>query len=215
MQLARMLVSMSCAALALLPGCATAPARGEATSRADDAESIEAVVVHPIFASRFETNEHWAGQVSEPGDALGSDCVVARLVEENGRLWLRKYRGDGARNEDWYGWRREVLSPISGEVVKIHENPKTNEPGVLGEGMATIVELQRADGVHVWVVHLQEIRVQVGDRVAAGQPIGLVGNNGQSRHPHIHVGAWRDGRPLQIRFDLKAIAELAKREIDQ
>jgi len=34
-----------------------------------------------------------------------------------------------------------------------------------------------------------------------GQVIAQVGNNGRSHHPHIHVGAYKDTEPLQIRFD--------------
>lgn len=184
--------------------CATPPA-----ARVDtDPSSIDAVVVHPIFDTWFFTNEHWAGQLGELGDALGSDVFVAELVEESGRSWLRTYSGDGTRNEDWFGWRREVLAPIAGEVVRVHLNPITNDPGTWTPGMASFVILRGPDGTHVAVAHLQEIRVQEGDRLEAGQPLGLMGNNGNSRHPHIHLGAWRDNRPLQIRFDLAAMAKL-------
>ena len=63
-------------------------------------------------------------------------------------------------------------------------------------------------GLHVMAGHLREIRVKEGDRLQAGQPIGFVGNNGNSRHPHIHLGAWHGDEPLQIRFDLRALAKL-------
>lgn len=192
--------------LALVLGaCATAPV---VEAPASTPSPIEAVVLHPLFDTWFVTNEHWAGQLSEPGDALGSDCVVAEMVEEGGRSWLRSYRGDGARNEDWYGWRREVLAPIDGEVLRVHVNPITNEPGTWTPGMASFVILRAPDGTHVALAHLQEIRIHEGDRVAAGQPIGVVGNNGNSRHPHIHVGAWRGNQPLQIRFDQAAMAKV-------
>ncbi|HWV39812.1 MAG TPA: M23 family metallopeptidase [Vulgatibacter sp.] len=190
---------------ALAPwGCATPQTARESP----ESSSIDAVVVHPIFASWVLTNEHWAGQLGELGDALGSDVFVAELVEEGGRSWLRTYRGDGSRNEDWFGWRREVLAPIAGEVVRVHLNPITNEPGSWTPGMATFLILRGDDDTHVLVAHLREIVVQEGARVEVGQPLGLVGNNGNSRHPHIHLGAWRGDQPLQIRFDLAAMAKL-------
>lgn len=195
--------------LASLTGaCATSPA---AAPKNASAPSIEAVVLHPIFDTWFLTNEHYDGQLSELGDALGSDCIVGELVEVAGRTWLRMHRGDGARNEDWFGWRREVLAPIAGEVLRVHENPTVNEPGVMVPGMASFVLLRGVGGTHVIVAHLGEIRVKEGDRVEAGEPLGLVGNNGNSRHPHIHLGAWRDGVPLQIRFDLRAMAKLLEK----
>ena len=187
-----------------LGACATSPAVPTNT----DPSPIDAVVVHPIFATWFLTNEHWAGQLGELGDALGADCIVAELVEDEGRSWLRTYRGDGARNEDWYGWRRDVLAPIAGDVVRVNVNPITNEPGTWTPGIASFVILRGLDGTFVVVAHVQDIGVREGDRVEAGQPIGVVGNNGNSRHPHIHLGAWRENRPLQIRFDLAAMARL-------
>ncbi|WP_147302681.1 M23 family metallopeptidase [Thalassotalea euphylliae] len=39
----------------------------------------------------------------------------------------------------------------------------------------------------------------------AGESIAKVGNNGYSCNPHIHVGAWKDNLPLQIRFDQKTL----------
>lgn len=204
-----MRISACLLALLVLAGCATS-----SSSTTPAPPAIEAVEVHPIFATWFLANEHYEGQLGELGDALGADCFVARLVEEQGRTWLRAYRGDGARNEDWYGWRAEVLAPISGEVVKIHENGHTNEPGSFVPGIASYVVLRRDDGTHVLVAHLQELAVHEGDRIPAGQPIGRVGNNGNSRHPHIHLGAWRDGRPLQLRFDLRAMAALRQQHAD-
>lgn len=186
--------------------CATSPSapRGRAPS------PIEAVAVHPVFATWFLTTEHWEGQLDSLGDALGVDCIVAELLEEGGRTWLRTHRRDGARNEDWVGWRQEVLSPIAGDVVRINLNPTTNDPGSFEPGVATFVVLRDADGTHVLVAHLDDLRVVEGERVQAGQVIGLVGNNGNSRHPHVHLGAWRDGKPLQIRFDLREMAKLRR-----
>ena len=185
--------------------CSTAPV-GPAPGGA--AREIEAVVLHPIVDAHFVVNEHYDGQYSEPGDALGSDCIAMELVEEEGRRWLRPYRGDGSRNEDWYGWEREVLAPITGTVLRVHVNPTENEPGIMGQGMSTFVIVRSDDGTHVLIAHLRDPRVQVGDQVVAGLPLGLMGNNGFSRHPHIHLGAWRGTRPLQIRFDQRAMARL-------
>jgi Peptidase family M23 len=199
------------ASLALLGACSTTHPQPPAQAAKP---AIDAVEVHPIFSTWFLTTEHYEGQLGELGDALGSDCFVAELVEENGRTWLRTHSGDGTRNEDWFGWHSEVLAPIDGEVVRVNDNPSTNQPGSFEPGIASFVILRRGDGTHVLVAHLRETTVQAGDRVRAGQPIGRVGNNGNSRHPHIHLGAWRDGRPLQLRFDLRAMAALRQRTAD-
>jgi len=188
------------AALLVTTACATTPPAGE--------RAIDAVVLHPVFDTWFLVSEHGYGQSGELGDALGTDCFVGKLVEEGGRTWMRTHAGDGRRNEDWFGWNAPVLAPITGEVVRVHVNPTVNEPGIMTPGVASFVVLRGDDGLHVVVAHLGAIAVEPGRRVEAGQPIGTVGNNGYSRNPHIHLGAWRGGEPLQIRFDQRAMARL-------
>jgi murein DD-endopeptidase MepM/ murein hydrolase activator NlpD len=63
--------------------------------------------------------------------------------------------------------------------------------------------------------HVDGIEVKPGDAVVAGQRIAKVGNNGYSWYPHIHVGAWKDDTPLQIRFDLRALGRLQSEDPDR
>ena len=87
-------------------------------------------------------------------------------------------------------------------------NPVTNSPGALGEPPASMIVFRRADGLMVLYAHISEPSVAQGDTVEAGQPVAVVGNNGFSRTPHIHVGAWREQQPLQIVWDLSAMAQV-------
>lgn len=171
--------------------------------------SDESVVeIFPPLRGRFVSAEHAVGEGEELGDALGGDCIVVEMVEVDKRMWARTHKGDGLRNEDWFGWRDEVLAPFDGVVVRVTPEPPVNEPGIMGKGPAAFVAVARADGVNVVLAHLTEISASAGDKVVAGQRIGLVGNNGQSRHPHVHLGAWKAKTPLQIRFNLAAMAKL-------
>jgi hypothetical protein len=173
---------------------------------AEPAPSIDAVLAHPLFAEIYSCSEHPFGQLQSTGDALGTDCYVERLVEEEGRTWLRPYKNHGLKNEDWFGWGVDVLSPCAGKVEKSRENPVTNEPGIMGKPPASALVLSCDDGVHFVVGHIAAPVVGVGDSVAAGQKIAQVGNNGMSRHPHIHLGAWKGATPLQVRFDQTKMA---------
>jgi murein DD-endopeptidase MepM/ murein hydrolase activator NlpD len=70
----------------------------------------------------------------------------------------------------------------------------------------------RDDGVHFVLAHIDAPQIQVGDQVSAGQVIARVGNNGYSRHPHTHVGAWKGQTALQVRFDLTALGAIRREE---
>ena len=169
---------------------------------------ISAVLAHPIFGQPYSCTEHWQGNLKGLGDELGTDCVIQELVEVGGRTWMRSYKRDGSRNTDWYGWDKEVLSPCSCEVLKVSENSVVNRPGMVGKPPASSVVLKRDDGVFFLLGHVAKLAVKPGDKVENGQVIAHVGNNGYSRQPHIHMGAWRGEEPMQIRFDQAAMGRL-------
>lgn len=186
------------AALVIAPCFADTPASADAPA---SAPAIEAVLAHPVYATDYTCSEHAAGELQGMGDELGQDCVIQAFVKYKGRLFMRSFRNEGLRNEDWYGWNQPVLSPCDCTVAAIHINPVTNRPGIVGKPPSTSIRLQRADGVMFLVAHVQSLKVKEGDTVRAGQPIGQVGNNGFARIPHVHIGAWRGTTPLQIRWD--------------
>ena len=166
-----------------------------------DDNGIDTVLIHPPFWASYSCTEHWAGQLPHLGDALGTDCAIAMLVEEDGREWMRYHASSGLNNEDWFGYGVDVLAPCDCEVVKIRSNPVENRPGHLGRPPATFVVFRRADQTSVLLAHLGDLQVEEGDLVRAGDIVGTVANNGFSRQPHIHIGAWRGDAALQIRFD--------------
>jgi len=166
------------------------------------------VTVHPPTQARFVSMEHAEGELLHLGDALGVDCTVVRLV--NG--WVRPYETDGARNEDWYGWREPLLAPLDSIIESVRINDVTNTPGVMGESPASMIVFKAQGDVRVVYAHIQDEEVAEGDTVEAGQPVACIGNNGMCRNPHVHVGASRGSTPLQIRFDLTALGRM--RDLD-
>lgn len=53
--------------------------------------------------------------------------------------------------------------------------------------------LDGADGWRSGYAHLLTVYVKDGDRVAAGQPLGLIGNTGRAGGPHLEIQVWKDG----------------------
>ncbi|MBK9162822.1 MAG: M23 family metallopeptidase [Acidobacteria bacterium] len=175
-------------------------------------DAIGFALIHPLFNADYMCSEHFEGQLKYPGDDLGADCIVTGgLSADESSGFSKAYKTDGKTNEDWYGWKETVLAPINGTVARIHINPVVNKPGEMGKPPASFVVFKHDDGLMVLVAHVADVTVKEGDKVTAGQPFAKVGNNGFSRSPHIHIGAWREKTPLQIRFDLRAKGLLRKK----
>ena len=63
-------------------------------------------------------------------------------------------------------------------------------------GYGLYVILVHGGGLSTLYGHLEATSLQTGDRVAAGDQIGLMGSSGLSTGPHLHFEVRRDGRPV-------------------
>jgi len=177
----------------------------------NDTGVIESVQISPVYRQPFVCSEHAEGEMDYVGDALGTDCMVMGGFDpRSDGAFGKLYRGDGKTNEDWYGWHAEVLAPFDGKVKAVLANEVVNQPGRFGRPPASMLLFERADGVVVVYAHVTAVKVGPGDLVSAGQVVASVGNNGMSRSPHVHVGAYRGDLPMQIRWDLRAMGRLAR-----
>jgi murein DD-endopeptidase MepM/ murein hydrolase activator NlpD len=79
-----------------------------------------------------------------------------------------------------------VTAARSGIVAEIRMRFHDGQPG---EGESNWIKIRHADGTIAAYSHLSEhcALVKIGDRVLAGQPIGLSGNTGGLPHLHFHV----------------------------
>jgi hypothetical protein len=125
---------------------------------------------------------------------FGLDFVV---VDEKARF----FRGSGARPEQWLGWGLPVRAAGDGVVAAVHDGQADND--VMGEvnkwvdrdqkrnPMTTYgnyVLVEHAPGEFTVAAHLKNgsVKVAKGQRVAAGQVIGAIGNSGASGGVHVH-----------------------------
>lgn len=167
------------------------------------------VLIHPVIDADEDSlslsiREHTYRSQLRLGDQLASDFTVKR-VGDDGIPRAYQPGTDGEDNEDWFGWRRDVLAPFEGTVTQVEEPSATNEPGTMNrEAQPGLIFFENGEGAAVLYAHVREIEVEEGQRVEAGDVVAKVGNNGNSRGPHVHVGAWRGDTPLQIQVDLYA-----------
>ncbi|MDA0329129.1 MAG: M23 family metallopeptidase [Gemmatimonadetes bacterium] len=63
-------------------------------------------------------------------------------------------------------------------------------------GFGSVVWLDHGGGVLTIYAHLSVIQVRAGERVDAGQVVGLSGASGSATTPHLHFEVWRWGREV-------------------
>ena len=173
--------------------------------------TYKGICIGPIFERAMSSGEHPEGEVTELGDKYGRDCQIAAFENGFEKGFVKLYRNDGSRNEDWYTHNATVLAPVNGTVTLVNVNEIENEVGIMAKVPSGHVIIETEDGVNLVLAHLKEITIKAGDAVAEGQSIAKAGNNGCSRSPHVHVGAYKGEDPYQIQFDLVKIGAVIKR----
>jgi hypothetical protein len=133
------------------------------------------------------------------------------LLANNGKLvptemfdidWLqiangRLFSGDGKKLTDYPGFGAKIHSVSRGRVVTVvNDRPEAPLTGPNHDldgandfaGNRVIIKMARDR--YVFYAHFQphSIRVHEGQRVRAGQVLGLLGNSGNSAAPHLHFG---------------------------
>jgi murein DD-endopeptidase MepM/ murein hydrolase activator NlpD len=101
------------------------------------------------------------------------------------------HRGEGTRPEDYLAFRKPVLSPIKGRVVRTLDSLPDNPIGETdrANNWGNFVILKDERGFYVEISHLAQgsVKVKEGDWVERGALLGLCGNSGYSPQPHIHI----------------------------
>ncbi|MBX6423285.1 urea transporter [Thermosulfurimonas sp. F29] len=109
------------------------------------------------------------------------------ITDEEGRT----HGGDGTRLEDYYAYRKPVLSPVSGRVVEVVDGLPDEPPGSANReqpwGNYVVIHDQR--GFYAVLAHLSPgtVKVKKGDWVVKGALVGLCGSSGYSPEPHLHL----------------------------
>jgi hypothetical protein len=103
----------------------------------------------------------------------------------------KSFQRDGKSNGDYYAYGKKVLASKDGTVLSVRSDVMENLPG---EALNTanpggnVVIIDHENGQFGYYAHLKpsSSMVKVGAHVKAGDPIGEVGNSGDSTEPHLH-----------------------------
>ena len=150
----------------------------------------------------------------------GTSAHRTALNPINGKLWGaerfaidylqldpagRLFTGDPSRAESFAYFGADIHAVGDGEVVAVRDGlpeqiPGTNPTGLpLDQYAGNHVVQALGDGNYALYAHMATgtVKVKPGDRVTAGQPIGNVGNTGNSSAPHLHFHVMSTPDPLR------------------
>lgn len=109
------------------------------------------------------------------------------IVDDKGN----SYQHEGTVLTDYYCFRKPVLSPVRGRVVRVISHLPDNPIGEVdkSENWGNLIIIEDPRGFYVEISHFahDSIRVNKGDWVERGTLLGLCGNSGYSPQPHLHV----------------------------
>ena len=140
-------------------------------------------------------------------------------VGENGKT----RKGEGAKNEDYYAFGREVLAPADGLVTDVITGVRDNTPSSMNpySGLGNAVFIRHSKNEVSVIAHLKlgSVRVKRGQKVKRGEVIGLCGNSGNSSEPHLHyhlmnTPAIQDATGIKVYFE-KVVVEKDGRDEQQ
>lgn len=118
------------------------------------------------------------------------------VTDQQGRM----YKGEGLRNEDWYGWGSPVLAPAAGKVVRavnsmpdnaLGKKPSFSKDEFIADPSlmwGNYVEIDHGNGEVSLLAHMKQgsLKFKVGDAVKAGQQVGEMGFSGDAFLLHLH-----------------------------
>ncbi len=119
------------------------------------------------------------------------------------------HTGDGKSNEQYHCFGKPLLAPGAGDVFAAQDGIPDCVPGQPNPArpLGNHVILDHGNGEFSFLAHLKQgtVRVRAGQRVAAGDVLGLCGNSGNSTEPHLHyhlqtTGTFQGGEGLPAQF---------------
>ncbi len=109
------------------------------------------------------------------------------ITDENGDT----YSENEKITDNYYCFRKPVLSPVRGRVIKIVNDIDDNPIGTINKdnNWGNLILIYDERGFYVLMCHLLKgsVKVQEGDWVERGKVLALCGNSGYSPQPHLHV----------------------------
>lgn len=157
-------------------------------SSADTVRGVDGNKIGALAAMTYLSGQSLGG--------CGDGSIVAPIVGDN--LVITSGAGQRGRYSDYSG--QYVNRPHNGldlvggsEIVSMAKGTVTLAQDRY-DGYGTAVKIDHGNGMQSLYVHMVEgsLKVSQGATVSAGQPLGIMGNTGDSDGVHLHFEVWQD-----------------------
>lgn len=119
-----------------------------------------------------------------------------------------------------FGWRIDPFTGQSALHTGLDFQADTGTPILAAAGgvvltqefhpaYGNMVEIDHGDGISTRYGHMEQVLVKVGDKVGAGDAIGLAGSTGRSTGTHLHYEVRENGHPIDPMYFISAGTKLA------
>ena len=155
----------------------------------------------------LKPTNNYIKKIEIPRKNAGDPETVERYLEkkDGGIHWKKPLENLNVTSK--YGLRNHPIDNTQkfhdGIDIKADINTPVNtvEDGTVvkagwKEGYGNYIEIDHGNGLHSFYGHLNKINVSKGDKVYQGDNIGLSGNTGKSKGPHLHFGVHKNGEKV-------------------
>ncbi len=175
---------------------------------AADAQSLSSLDLESEMDSLAWTLEDRERKLKELEELI-MDRKLQQEVQPAGRPvqkgWISShygYRKDPFTGRKVFHQGVDVAGKKDSDVIAVAAGVVTWAGARYGYGR--MVEINHGNGYVTRYGHNGEVLVQVGDTVAKGQTIALLGSTGRSTGPHVHFEVLQDGKPVNPASYLRA-----------
>ena len=159
------------------------------TARYPAGKSLD--LAFPLRDGTYYVLQGGSNAITNPVHALSDSQFAIDFVKLN--RYGNRARGVAPRQLLDYEIFGDVLhNPCSGTVLTMRDGMPDNEPGTVDavrtEGNHLIIDCGEAQ---ILMAHLKtgSLLVSTGQKVLEGQPVGRIGNSGNTMEPHLHIEA--------------------------
>lgn len=166
------------------------------TARPDMTQEYPSKFLDYVTKARFELPFRGEWWVAWGGRTLGLNYHAAIRAQRFAHDLLmvkdgKSHAGDGKALTDYYCYGQPILAPAAGTIVAatdtLPDQPIGSRDPAHAAGNHVVID--HGNQEFSLLAHLQprSLKVKVGQRVKAGDVLGLAGNSGNTSEPHLHV----------------------------